>query len=278
MRRRYFIPVARACAASFTLVVTLSATAAVSPAAEDVSFIATCDGSTQHYLLLRPQPFAENVPHHVLIVLHGHGSDRWQGVSDSVHEFRAGRDVAAAHDMLVVSPDYRARTSWMGGLAEADLIQIIDELKSKFRIGKVIVSGASMGGSSALSFAAMHPEMVDGVVSMNGTANHFDYENFQDSINQSFGGAKSDIPAEYKKRSAEYWPERFTMPIGITASGNDTTVPPDSVMRLASVVKKLNPNVLLVYRAMEGHSTSYADSKTVFQFVIAKATQTAAAP
>jgi pimeloyl-ACP methyl ester carboxylesterase len=179
--------------------------------------------------------------------------------------------MAAAHGMLVVAPDYRAKTSWMGPNAESDVVQIIDELKNRYQVGKVVVAGASMGGASALTFAVLHPELVDGVVSMNGMANHLEYEQFQDAIAKSFGGRKAKIPLEYKKRSAEYWPERLTMPIAITASGQDKTVPPESVVRLANTIEKLQPdNVLLLYREEAGHSTSYEDSKAAYEFVLNK--------
>jgi pimeloyl-ACP methyl ester carboxylesterase len=206
-----------------------------------------------------------------LIVLHGHGSDRWQYVTNPRDECRVARDVAAAHRMIFVSPDYRARTSWMGPKAEADVLQIIAELKGRYRVGKTIVCGGSMGASSALTFAAMHPELVDGVVAMNGTANHLEYENFQDAIRESFGGTKAAIAQEYKRRSAEYWPERLTMPMGLTTGAKDTLVPPDSVLRLAGIVKKLQPNVLLIHRPDGGHETNYADGKAVLEFVLAKA-------
>ena len=246
------------------------------PSIEDVSFTAKCDNSRQQYLLITPKRLNENEQHDVLILLHGHGSDRRQILDDSVKEFRAGRDTAAARGMLVVSPDYRGRTSWMGPRAEADLQQIIAELKSDCRIRKVVVAGASMGGSSALTFAALHPELVDGVVAMNGTANHIEYENFQDAISKSFGGEKTRIPLEYKKRSAEYWPEQFTMPVAITASGKDKTVPPASVLRLANTIKKIQPdNVLLIYRETAGHETSYEDSKAAFEFVLGNSLHTA---
>jgi pimeloyl-ACP methyl ester carboxylesterase len=246
--------------------------------AEDVAFTAKCDNSTQNYLLVRFQNFKEDEPHHLLILLHGYGSDRRQGVDQSLHEIRAAHDAAAARNMIIVSPDYRASTSWMGPKAEADLLQIIDELKARFRIGKVILAGASMGGSAALTFTAMHPELVDGIVSIVGTANHLEFESFQDAIKESFGGTKTEIPQEYKKRSAEYWPERFTMPIGITAGGKDGSVPPASVLRLAVVLKKLQPNVLLIYREAEGHNTNYEDCKAVFEFVLDRTLQTPAAP
>jgi hypothetical protein len=38
--------------------------------------------------------------------------------------------------MLVVSPDYRAKTSWMGPDAEADLLQILEEVKGKNRVSR----------------------------------------------------------------------------------------------------------------------------------------------
>jgi len=106
---------------------------------------------------------------------------------------------------------------------------------------------------------------------MNGTANHLEYEKFQDAIAESFGGTKARIPREYKKRSAEYWPERLTMPVGIAVGGKDDVVPPGSVMRLAGVLKKLQPNVLLIVRDAEGHATNYADGKEILEFVISRA-------
>jgi predicted esterase len=237
---------------------------------EDVAFTAKCDKSEQRYAVIWPEGFQAGQPHDLMIALHGHGSDRWQFAKADVGECRSAREAAAAHHMIYISPDYRATTSWMGPKAEADVVQIIEELKSRYKIGKTIVCGASMGGSSSLSFAVLHPELVDGVVSMNGTANHLEYENFQDAIQASFGGTKQQIPAEYKKRSAEYWPERLTMPIAITASGRDTLVPPQSVLRLAAVVKKLQPNSLLIYRETVGHTTEYKDCKEAFDFVVGK--------
>ena len=132
-----------------------------------------------------------------------------------------------------------------------------------------------MGASSALTFAAIHPELVDGVAAMNGTANHLEYDNFQDAIAASFGGTKSEIPAEYKKRSAEYWPERLTMPVGITASGKDTTVPPQSVLRLASILEKIGRPVLAVYREDMGHTSKPEDAQRVIDFVLDRALQPA---
>jgi pimeloyl-ACP methyl ester carboxylesterase len=238
----------------------------------DVEFTAKADGSPQRYVIMLPKPFDPKKPRMLMIALHGHGSDRWQFVKDTRDECRGARDVAAKNGMIYVSPDYRASTSWMGPLAEADLLQILDELRQSHKISKVILMGGSMGGSSALTFAALHPDRVDGVCSENATANHLEYQNFQDAISASFGGTKDRIPEEYKKRSAEYWPERLTMPIAITTGGQDTSVPPQSVIRLGVVLQTLKREVLVIHREKTGHSTSYEDTVAALDFVIERVT------
>lgn len=252
------------------LAILFAATALLAQGAapQDVSFTAKSDGSVQRYALLLPAGFDAAKTHDVLIALHGHGSDRWQFVRPGRDETRAALDIAARHDLILASPDYRATKSWMGPLAEGDVTQIIGELRSRYRVGKVFLCGASMGGTAALTYAALHPELIDGVASMNGTANFLEYENFQDAIRASFGGTRLDIPMEYKLRSAEYWPERFTMPVAITASGRDTVVPPQSVLRLAAVLEKIGRRVLLLYREAEGHQTSYPDAVAALEFAI----------
>lgn len=249
----------------------LSSVSPDQPTIEDLTFTAHADGVEQKYVLLLPPAFQPDTPHDVLIALHGHGSDRWQFIRDERDECRAPRDFAAEHDMIYVSPDYRAKTSWMGPTAEADVIQIIADLAKKCHIARVFLTGGSMGGTAALAFAALHPDLIDGVASMNGTANFLEYENYQEAITASFGGTKAEIPLEYKKRSAEYWPERLTMPVGVTVSGEDTSVPPDSVLRLAKVMTAIGGKVLLIYREELGHVTHYADARAILDFMLANA-------
>ena len=58
------------------------------------------------------------------------------------------------------------------------------------------------------------------------------------------------------------------MPIAMTAGGLDRSVPAASVVRLADILRKLQPNVLLVYRESAGHSTNYEDAKAALTFVV----------
>ncbi|HIK90524.1 MAG TPA: alpha/beta fold hydrolase [Planctomycetes bacterium] len=243
----------------------------VSPVAivVDRTFLADYDGTEQKYVVMRPQGFSPDQPISMLIALHGHGSDRWQFVRQLRDECQATRDVAAANGMLLVSPDYRAKTSWMGPAAEADVLQIIRSTKRQFNVSRVIICGGSMGGTAALTFSALHPNVIDGVVSLNGTANLVDYERFQDAIAASYGGSKAQVPEEYRRRSAEFFPEKFSMPLAATTGGQDNVVPAESVLRLVGNIRRHNSDVLSIHRPAGGHSTNYADTKKALEFVIA---------
>jgi len=239
----------------------------------DVEFTARCDGTKQRYVVMLPKAFDAARPADLVVALHGHGSDRWQFVRDPRDECRAMRDVAAEYGMIYVSPDYRAATSWMGPKAEADVLQILDEASAKYRIRRVFVCGGSMGASSALTFAALHPDRVAGVVALNGTANHVEYQGFQDAIARSFGGAKAEVPEVYRQRSAEYAADRLTMPMAATVGGRDRLVPPDSVRRLFRSLKDRGCPVLLIDRPDGGHATNYADTAAAMRFVVDQARQ-----
>lgn len=238
---------------------------------EDLAFTASCDGTEQRYVQVLPAGFDPAAAHDVLIALHGHGSDRWQYVLGDTGTCPGARAIARNHQMIYISPDYRAKTSWMGPKAEADLIQIIGIVKEKFLVRRVILCGGSMGGSSTLTFAALHPDLIQGAAAFNGTANHVEYDQFQEAISESFGGTKEQAPEEYRKRSAEFFPERFTMPVAITTGGKDTVVPPDSALRLADKLKALGRGVLVVHREEGGHSTTDEDAQTALEFVLERA-------
>lgn len=235
---------------------------------QDIAFQAKSDRTEQRYVVRLPKNFDATKPHNLLIALHGHGADRWQFITDSRDECRAARDAAARHQMIYVSPDYRAKTSWMGPAAESDLLQILDELHRQYRIDDVIVCGGSMGGLSSLAFATMHPECVDGVVSMNGTANMVEYEGFAEAITQSYRGTKAEKPDEYRKRSAELLADRLKMPVGLTTGGRDTLVPPESTLRLLKLLEQQKTPVRSIHRSEGGHVTTYADATEVLTFVI----------
>ena len=245
-------------------------------APRDIEFTARVDGSRQRYVEFLPQGYSTNRLCSLMIFLHGHGSDRWQITKGAQWpEIQAVCAVAARHRAILLSPDYRATTSWMGPMAEADLMQILQDQKNQRHVSKILLCGGSMGGTSVLIFTALHPEMVDGVVSLNGTANMVENTGFQEAIAAAYGGTKNEKAQEYLKRSPELVPSRFgTIPVAFSAGGKDTIVPPQSVLRLGKKLETQNPGrVLILFREDTGHSTAYDDAVAGLEFVIGRASR-----
>ncbi len=238
---------------------------------KDISFLSKADATEQHYVELLPPGFDSAKPHDVIIALHGHGSDRWQFIKDTRAECKGLRDVAAKYGMLVVSPDYRAKTSWMGPLAEQDVVQILAELPHRHKVGRIFVAGGSMGGTGALIFGVLHPDLIAGICALNPTANLLEYDKFQDAIQASFGGTKTTAASQYKARSPELWPEKLTMPLALTTGGKDQVVPPESTLRLAETLKQAGRKVLSIHRPEAAHSTNYEDTIQAVEFVLLSA-------
>ncbi len=252
--------------------------AATLGAPTDMAFTATYDGSTQHYMQLLPTDFNAANQYDVVIALHGSGSDMTQYASNTRDECRATRDVAANHDMIMICPDYRGVGSWMNAAAESDVVQIIDDLKSDYHIGNVILTGASMGGASCLTFTALHPDVVNGVCSVNGLGNFVGYTtslpSLIDQIATAFGGYYSQNPSEYVYRSAINYSQSFTMPMAITAGLQDTVVPAPSVLQLFSTVQNtnpVNPKTISFVQPNGGHSTDYCDNAVALEYVVQQA-------
>jgi dipeptidyl aminopeptidase/acylaminoacyl peptidase len=248
--------------------------------AKDVEFKSEYDGTMQKYMICLPKDFDSSKTYDMLMLFHGHGSDRQQYITDPRDGCKGARDAAVKLGVILVSPDYRAPASWMGPAAEADTVQLIGDLKKKYKVGKVFLHGGSMGGTAVLTFTALHPELVDGVSSQVGVANLLEYDvnyvGIQDAIKESFGGKKDETPEqykkrnpdEYKKRSAEFHPEKFTMPVTIMVGGKDDICPPQSALRLAEAIKKHNRDVLLIHRENLGHDSSYEDTVKAIEFIV----------
>ena len=239
----------------------------------DVTFLSKFDGSEQRYVKMLPKdlldlPAERKVD--LMVALHGHGSDRWQFVQAERDECRAAREMAAKHNMIYLCPDYRAKTSWMSPAATADMLQIIEDMQRQYRIGRVLVCGGSMGGSSALAFATLHPNIVQGVVSMNGTANLLEYAGFTEAIERAYGASKRDQPELYRQRSAELFPKRLQFPVATTTGGRDELVPAASTLRLMDKLKEQGTPCLSIHRDTGGHSTNFDDATAAFRFIFDK--------
>ncbi len=148
----------------------VSSTAVVAAEPVDVAFSARLDGSEQRYVIVMPDGAQPTGPVSVLIALHGHGSDRWQFVRHERDECRAARDAAAKRRMLFVAPglsrDDVLDGAGGGGGPGSDHRGSETPVPDGEARDQRRVDGGDVGPD-----IRRHPELIDGVVSMNGTAN-----------------------------------------------------------------------------------------------------------
>ena len=98
------------------------------------------------------------------VFLHGHGSGGDQLLKRA--DIREGWTAFLVRNgFSVISPNLGGN-SWMSPAAAADLAAILRREKEILRWDRLFVVGGSMGGSAALIFARLHPELVDGVAAL----------------------------------------------------------------------------------------------------------------
>ena len=228
--------------------------------AERVEFISAFDGRRDWYLVVPGQP---DQP--CCINIHGHGSagdQLWTRL-----DIRPNLDAAVRKGITVLSPNLRGN-AWMSPAAAADLAQIIAAERRRRVWTKTIVVAGSMGGSSALAFAALRPEFVDGVVALGAATDVARYQAWclaPDSPPRTAAIRKAIAEAiEAAYESADKTPHsasanavRLAMPIVLVHGELDETIPVEEARDLAAKMKK-NPN--FVYREIPdgGHDAPLA--------------------
>lgn len=197
-------------------------------------YISQVDGFRDRYLIEYP---AEANSGLLVFYLHGGLSTAEQAFcTDYEWCFRNLRDEVIRRGGVYVSPDYRG-DSWMNAAAEADMVMLISDLRERFSLERTIVTGGSMGGTSALIFAAHHPDMVDGVVAMCpatdmrqlymdlSSREELFYRHIAKSIAAAYGGTPDQVPTEYDYRSSVKHTDKLTMPVVVRHGDADSIIP-----------------------------------------------------
>lgn len=206
-------------------------------------FRSELDGHDDYALVISPDS-GPSVGGDVAFYLHGHG-----GVPEQLfsHPCLVGLpELATRAGVTLVAPNLRGN-AWMGPAAEADLLQLLAEVRREWRPRRLLLTGASMGGTSTLIFEGLHPEVFDGYLAFCGAADMREYAAFcrehqgaipvlghiADAIAQSYGGSPDEQPEVYRQRSATEQASRFVRPTIFVHGGNDAIIPVGPARRLA---------------------------------------------
>ena len=108
--------------------------------------------------------------------------------------------------------------------------------------------GGSGGATSAIAYALVHPETVDGVIAMGmcDLLARLDFarksqipvlQQLAKTVFAAYGGTPEEKPAPYQARSMLAHPDRLTMPVVLTMGEADPLIPVAETRKIAAVMK-----------------------------------------
>lgn len=187
-----------------------------------------------------------DVRQNTVVYLHGsfsHG-DQIFARSD-IRNFWLPRVQAGGHPLLSIN---MRGTSYMSPAATRDFTDLLDYCRREFRLGKVVLLGGSGGASSAMAYACVHPERVDGVIAM-GMCDIFSRLDFarnspmpvlQELARVTFaayGGTPEECPEPYRQRSVLAHTDKLTMPIVLTMGEADALIPVAETRKIVEAMR-----------------------------------------
>lgn len=191
-----------------------------------------------------------------VVVIHGHGSHGDQLFTRP--DIRATRlPYCLRLGVSILSPNLRDN-AWMGPAAAADLRTLLGWARAEFGAERFHFNSGSMGGTSNLVYAALHPEDVASAVALCPATDLRSYHawlrddparpvlrEIREAITASYGGPPDARPEVYAAHSAIEHADRLTMPLFIEHGDADPTIPVEQSRRLIEAMG-IAPN--LTYR------------------------------
>jgi pimeloyl-ACP methyl ester carboxylesterase len=248
-----------------------------------VTFSSGHDGTTD-WALARP-PAAGDL---WWVMVHGHGSSGDQLYTRP--DIRAQwLPLADELGLGVLTPHTRGN-AWMGPAAAADTHDLLSWAHAQYGARRFVFASGSMGGTSSLIYAVLHPADVAGVIALcpatdlasyyewcRGTAPAFPgaarnepiIRQIADAIQAAYGGAPAAQPERYQRHSALAQAARLTMPLYLVHGTADPLIPVSGARRLAGA---LADHPALVYRELAdgGHDAPLPAMPEAWRWIAAK--------
>lgn len=178
-----------------------------------------------------------------VVCVHGHGSS-----GDQLYTREDLRDrwlpAFRAHGLGILTPNLRGN-AWMSPLAAGDLQALLGEIRTRYSARGFVFFSGSMGGTSNLVYAALHPGDVAAVVALGAAADIGSYHawcaggplpihgQIAEAIEDSYGGDPGALPEVYLAHSALRHTDRLRMPLALAHGEEDRIMPVQQARLLA---------------------------------------------
>lgn len=202
-----------------------------------ITYRSAVDG-TEDWALFRPGDCAKTT----VVFMHGSfSSGDLIFTRKDVRDFWLKRILDGRHPLLSIN---MRGTSYMSPAATRDFTDLLDDCRREYRLSKVVLLGGSGGASSAMAYACVHPERIDGVIAM-GMCDIFARLDFArkskipvlqklaKTVFAAYGGTLEELPEVYRQRSVLANADKLTMPIILTLGEKDALIPVAETRKIA---------------------------------------------
>ena len=182
-----------------------------------------------------------------VVVIHGHGSH-----GDQLFTRADVRDAwlpaLLAGGAGLVTPNLRDN-AWMSPAAVTDLHALLAWLRSSHGAQNFILFSGSMGGTSNLLYAALHPEEVAACVALGAATDLASYHawcqphpagsiqrEIGDAIAAAYGATPAAAPDLFNRHSTIRQCNNLAMPVFFAHGGADALIPVEQARRLAAAM------------------------------------------
>lgn len=181
-----------------------------------------------------------------IVMIHGHGSTGDQLYTrPDIREtwLPAFRAMGAG----ILTPNLRGN-AWMSPRAASDMRGLLEWVRTEFGARRYVFASGSMGGTSNLAYAALHPDDAAAVVALCPATDIASYlswcrttdtaicREIAHAIQTAYGASARRGAADLGARSAVRNHVRLTMPVYVAHGAADTVIPVSQTRRLVGAM------------------------------------------
>lgn len=226
---------------------------------ERIEFISAYDGATDWFYYTPGDPAKRTV-----VFLHGAFSDGSQIYTrEDVRRFWLTRVLQGGHPLL--SLNLRG-TTFMNPATTADTAELLAWARRELDCRDITFLGGSGGAFSALIYAVLHPQDLQGVIALGAcdivgwfafveTSQMPLLQRLAESVREAYGGTPAQQPEVYQERSVLAHHECLNMPVVLTMGECDALIPVAEARKVAAAMRA-NPQFSYVEVPGGDHDSS----------------------